>query len=64
MGMTCKNTITNNTNILIVGDLGSNDWKCGSYGEKIKRAKEMQEKGLDILIIGENDFFKVVSRNG
>ncbi|MDF2544396.1 MAG: exonuclease, polymerase epsilon subunit family [Herbinix sp.] len=56
---TCKDNITTKTNILIVGGHGSASWKCGTYGGKIKKALEMQEKGLPIRIYDEDE---VISR--
>lgn len=54
-GATCKDNITIKTDILIVGGNGSTSWKCGTYGGKIKKALEMQEKGLSIRIYDEDE---------
>ena len=59
----CDN-VTKKVNILIVGDIGSESWKCGNYGGKIKKAVEMQEKGINIKIITESEFYKEVNING
>lgn len=48
-----KNTTTK-TDYVFVGGLGSNDWAYGNYGNKIKRAKELQELGHRILIFSED----------
>ena len=34
--------------IVIVGTYGSEQWACGNYGSKIKKAMELQAKGSDI----------------
>ena len=54
-GGTCKNGITNKVDYLIVGGAGSENWKFGNYGGKVSKALEMQEKGLPILILKEED---------
>lgn len=42
------------TDFVFVGGLGNNDWAYGNYGNKIKRAKELQELGHRILIFSED----------
>lgn len=49
-------SVLKKTDFLIVGGLGNESWICGSYGNKIKKAKELQSKGSSIKIIMENDF--------
>lgn len=36
-GASVKNSVSGKTNYVIVGSLGSEDWKFGNYGEKLKR---------------------------
>lgn len=55
LGGICKNTITKKTNYLIVGGAGNDNWKFGNYGSKVSKALEMQDKGLPILILKEDD---------
>lgn len=52
--------VTKKTNVLLVGGQGSSAWSSGNYGTKIKKALELQEKGSDILIIREADFFSAI----
>ncbi len=47
-------SLTSRTNYLFVGGKGSADWAFGNYGNKIKKAKELQEKGCPILILDED----------
>lgn len=47
-------SITKKLNYLIVGDLGSAEWKHGSYGTKISRAMEYKRDGLPIKIVRES----------
>lgn len=55
LGAICKGSVTGKTDYVIVGDQGSVDWSCGSYGAKIKRAMELQSKGVKIQILKESD---------
>lgn len=48
-------TVTQKTDILIVGGHGSALWSAGNYGSKVKKAIELQEKGFGIQIIHEQD---------
>ncbi len=45
---------TRQTDYLFVGGKGSPDWAYGNYGNKIKKAKELQEYGYSILIMSED----------
>lgn len=55
-----KKSVTQKTNYLVVGGLGNDKWKYGTYGEKIEKAKDFQAKGLDIHIISESDLFNML----
>ena len=47
------------TNYVIVGENGSDAWKQGNYGTKVKKALEYNaSKGCCIEIVKEEDFFK------
>lgn len=48
-------SVTKKTDVLIVGKLGSPQWACGNYGNKIKKAIEMQEKGGHVVIVKEEN---------
>lgn len=52
--------VSKKTDILVVGGEGSKDWSFGNYGSKVKKAMELREKGLNILIIGELDFLEMI----
>ena len=56
-GGICDDNVKKATNYVVVGAKGSDAWKHGNYGGKIKKAMELQEKGVDISIISEEDFF-------
>lgn len=53
-GIPQKN-VTKKTDFLIVGKCGSAMWSSGNYGNKVKKAMEMQEKGAAIQIVKEED---------
>ena len=46
------------TQYVVIGSLGSQAWKNGVYGSKIKKAMELKDKGQDIELVAEEDFFK------
>ena len=59
-GGICDDNVKKATQYVIVGSNGSDAWKHGNYGGKIKRAMELQEKGVTVNIISEEDFFKEI----
>ncbi len=48
-------SVTKKTDYVIVGSQGSDAWVGGNYGTKIKKALELQEKGIPIQIVKESD---------
>ena len=40
-----------------VGGVGSSSYNYGTYGSKVKRAPELQENGLPIEVISEDQLF-------
>ena len=46
------------TQYVVIGSLGSQAWKNGVYGSKIKKAMELKDKGQSIELVAEEDFFK------
>ena len=59
-GAYINETVTQKTDILLVGGQGSSAWSAGNYGNKVKKALEMQTKGSNILLMREADFFAVL----
>lgn len=59
-GGICDKCVKKATNYVIVGSKGSDAWKHGNYGGKVKKAMELKENGININIISEEDFFKEV----
>jgi NAD-dependent DNA ligase len=46
--------VTLGTDYLIIGSVGSRDWKHSCYGNKIEKAATYREKGSRIAIVGED----------
>jgi len=50
-------SLKKSTNVLIIGDCECQSFSNGTYGTKVKKAIEYNNKGAEILIIKESDFF-------
>jgi len=59
-GAVCKDSITAQTNILVLGDLTYNPILRGKKSSKQKRAEQMLQEGKDIQIISESVFFDML----
>lgn len=46
------------TDILVIGEYKSQAYAHGDYGTKVRKAMEFNEKGSNILILKESDFFE------
>lgn len=57
----CIGSVSGKTDYVIVGAYGSEQWACGNYGSKIKKAMELQAKGSDIRICSEKELFDMLS---
>ena len=53
--------ITHKVNYVVVGSLGSSEWKNGSFGDKIKVAANLRQDGLPIKILHESDWKTALS---
>ncbi|MCC7202407.1 MAG: BRCT domain-containing protein [Nitrospirae bacterium] len=53
-----QSNVTQKTNYLVIGLLGSTDWKHSTHGLKIKAAIELKEKGSPVSIISEEHWVK------
>jgi hypothetical protein len=40
---------------MILGEEGSAAWKYGNYGSKYEKARQLQEKGSNIIVVKEQD---------
>lgn len=52
-----NSSLKKSTDILIIGDCECQAYSNGTYGTKVKKAIEYNEKGANIQIIKESDFF-------
>jgi len=50
-------SVKKNTDILLIGDCECQAYSNGTYGTKVKKAMEYNEKGCNIQIVKESDFF-------
>ncbi len=57
-GAIIETSVKKTTDILMVGDLECQSYSNGTYGTKVKKAMEYNDKGRNILIIKESDFFE------
>lgn len=55
IGATVVSNVTRKTDILLIGEKGSDSWACGTYGTKAKKAIELRSKGYPIMILKEKD---------
>lgn len=56
-GASISETVTGKLDILILGQAGSAAWKYGNYGSKYEKARQLNEKGKNIMIVKERDAF-------
>ena len=59
-GGVVKSGVSSKVNYVVVGGMGSSNWKFGNQGGKIKKAKELQEAGIDIKIISESELMDLL----
>lgn len=53
-GATCSSSVTRRTNYLVIGELGSRDWKHTSFGRKVQKAVEVRSDGYPLAIVAED----------
>jgi DNA polymerase III subunit epsilon len=63
IGCDVRDGVTKETTLLVVGDQDS--WKLAGYekSSKNRKAEELIERGQQIRILGERDFFKIIEDN-
>lgn len=60
-GAIITHSVSSKTDYLIVGGMGSTEWACGNYGNKVKKALELQDAGKAIQIIREEAAIKCLN---
>jgi NAD-dependent DNA ligase len=63
-GCKVSETVTKETDYLIVGDNGNQAWAFACYGRKVEKALNMRKSGHQITIIHEYDFFDIIEDLG
>lgn len=53
-GAVIKNNVVKQLDYLVVGARGSADWSAGNYGNKVKKALELQAEGAKVQIVSED----------
>lgn len=56
LGGIWSNSVTKKLNYLVIGGLGSDEWKYGSFGTKVEKAMQYKRAGAPILIIHEDSW--------
>lgn len=62
-GGSVKGHLSADVDFLVVGGLGSAQWRDGSFGTKIRAAVELRAKGLAIAIVHEDRWADALSRH-
>lgn len=62
-GGAVSSSITKKVNYVVVGSLGSSEWKHGSFGSKIERAVALRDDGFPILIVHEDCWASALSKH-
>lgn len=60
-GAIVRDRVIKTLDYLIVGGQGSSAWSSGTYGNKVKRALELQAQGAKVQIVRESDLFDQLS---
>jgi NAD-dependent DNA ligase len=53
LGGEVKSNVSKKLNYLVVGGLGSPEWKHGSFGTKVEKAMELKREGASIFLVRE-----------
>lgn len=61
LGGQVASTITQKTNYLVVGLLGSRDWMHSTHGRKIEAAVQLRDRGLPISIVSEDHWAEQIA---
>ncbi len=59
-GGECTESVTKNTDYLVIGTLGSRDWLHTNYGRKIEAAAELARKGSPIALVSEQHWSRFI----
>lgn len=57
LGGSCKNSMSQKIDYLVVGNAGNPCWAYACYGRKIEEAMSLRKNGGHVLIVNETDFW-------
>jgi len=60
-GGIAKSAVSKKIKYLVVGGLGSPEWKHGSFGTKIEKAMQLKRDGVPLLIVQEDQWARSLS---
>lgn len=55
-GGSVTNSVSRKLDYLVLGGLGSTEWKHGSFGTKVEKAMSLKQNGAALKIIHEDPF--------
>jgi NAD-dependent DNA ligase len=55
-----KNSVSKKLNYVVIGGLGSSEWKHGSFGTKIERAMQLKQEGAALFIVHEDHWVRAL----
>lgn len=61
-GGSVSSSVTKKVKYVVVGGLGSSEWKHGSFGTKIEKAMELKRDGVPLLIVHEDPWANSLSQ--
>lgn len=60
LGGLIKGNISKQVDYVVVGGLGSSEWKHGSYGTKIEKAMEYKKLGIPLRLVHESQWVRAI----
>lgn len=62
-GGTVSSAVSRKTHYVVVGSMGSPEWKHGSFGTKVEQAMTLKREGAEILLVDEDRWANALSRH-
>lgn len=59
---TVASAVSKKTHYLVVGSMGSPEWKHGSFGTKVEQAMALKNEGAEICLVDENRWASALAR--
>jgi len=64
LGGEIRSSVSKKLNYLVVGGLGSPEWKHGSFGTKVEKAMELKREGTPIFLVREEHWLTSLKAAG